>query len=374
MIDVLIVMDALGTGGTERQMELLLRHWPASRARVRVLAFAADAGDQARFEELAPTTVLDRRGRGDLGFPLRFRDAVLASGADVLLAPHRFAGLMSLSFAGRRDWPAVVCGIRGRHFFAIRQRILYGRVHPWLCERRASSVLVNARGEIEALRNAHPGLEGRVHWVPNGVVVSRFDRHAERRDWCARHGGDPDRPVIASVGRLAEIKDPLAALDLIEDQELARREVQLVWAGDGPLREKLTEAAGDRGIADRLVLLGDVEDPIDLLAVADVYVHPSRWENTSNAILEAMAARCPVVARRVGGNEDLLQAGEAGLLFDGPRDFVSAVVSVLQDPSSAEARCEVARRTIESRFSVDAMVETHLRYLEDAVSTPVVRA
>jgi glycosyltransferase involved in cell wall biosynthesis len=96
----------------------------------------------------------------------------------------------------------------------------------------------------------------------------------------------------------------------------------------------------------------------DLLRASDLFVHPSREEGFSNAILEAMAAGLPVVACDVGGNPEAIVDGETGRLVP-PRNavaFASAVAELLADPEKRKAMGEAGRHRATERFSLDRMV------------------
>ena len=84
-----------------------------------------------------------------------------------------------------------------------------------------------------------------------------------------------------------------------------------------------------------------------VLRNVDMLVLPSRYENLSSALIEAMAAGLPVVATRVGGTADLVHDGVNGLLV-APRDpaaLAAAISRVLADPAAAAGLSAAARRT-----------------------------
>jgi glycosyltransferase involved in cell wall biosynthesis len=88
----------------------------------------------------------------------------------------------------------------------------------------------------------------------------------------------------------------------------------------------------------------------------DIFVLPSLSESFSNALMEAMASGCAVVASRVGGNPELVIPGETGLLFEaGQSDELAG--ALLRLAESAPLRQQLADRAseiIRSRFTVAA--------------------
>ena len=133
---------------------------------------------------------------------------------------------------------------------------------------------------------------------------------------------------------------------------------RFVLVGDGPERAALARQAHNLGIADRVALRGLVAQGADVLSEMSVFALPSHVEGMSNALLEAMAAGLPVVATDVGGNGEVMVAGETGLLVP-PRDpdaLAEALVLLLKDPERARAMGAAGRARVEQSFTVEQMV------------------
>ncbi|MBP2673945.1 MAG: hypothetical protein H6Q84_785 [Deltaproteobacteria bacterium] len=114
----------------------------------------------------------------------------------------------------------------------------------------------------------------------------------------------------------------------------------------------------ERGIEGSVRFVGSRTDVPDLLRAADLFVHPSREEGFSNAILEAMAAGLPVVACDVGGNPEAVVDGETGRLVP-PRDperLAGAMAELIADRAKRKIFGDAGMRRAEERFSLDRMV------------------
>ena len=97
--------------------------------------------------------------------------------------------------------------------------------------------------------------------------------------------------------------------------------------------------------------LGIRRDVPALLAIADVYVHPSLQEGYSNSLMEAMAAGCAVVATAVGGNVEAVDDGVTGLLVP-PRDdraLCGAISRLLSNPHEARAMASGRATSVRAR-------------------------
>ena len=94
----------------------------------------------------------------------------------------------------------------------------------------------------------------------------------------------------------------------------------------------------------------------------DLFVLPSLREGISNTILEAMATGLPVVATRVGGNPELVDEGNTGMLVPNS-DAVSmamAIGSYLENAEKSSAHGKAGRARVESQFTMNSMVAGYL--------------
>ena len=100
----------------------------------------------------------------------------------------------------------------------------------------------------------------------------------------------------------------------------------------------------------------------ELLRAMDLFVLPSRAEGISNTILESMATSLPVLATRVGGNEELVEEGITGTLVPpgNPTTMSEAILRYARDVNTRVSQGEAARRRIEKEFTIDKMQEKYM--------------
>src|SRR5262249_11167084 len=135
-------------------------------------------------------------------------------------------------------------------------------------------------------------------------------------------------------------------------------EARFVIVGDGELRGELERQAHELGIGARVLFTGARDDIPDLLASFDVFAFPSLYERLCLAVIEAQAARVPVVATPVGGIRETVVDGETGFLVP-PRDpqaLAQAIHRLLDDRELARLMALEARARARERFSQDRMV------------------
>lgn len=193
--------------------------------------------------------------------------------------------------------------------------------------------------------------------IPNGIDPSPFD--AAEPVHRASISVPDDAFLALAVGRLDAQKGLPDLLDAAEQVASARANWRLAIVGDGPRRDWLVERLASRPrLAGRVQWLGRRSDVPGLMRSADLLVHPALWEGMPNVVLEAMAARLPVVATSVEGSEDLVVSGRTGWLtpVGDPPELARAILEALDDPEDARARGRAGRARVEAAFSIDHVV------------------
>ena len=208
--------------------------------------------------------------------------------------------------------------------------------------------------------------------IPNGIDTKLFnagDKKAAR----AEFGLDPDAPVIA-FGAIGGTDDPRKGADLL---------LGALRAGRSFFQSRGVEFLffGGRAPAEigglKLVSAGPIELRERMAMVyrsADLVIVPSRMENLSLTVLEAMACAAPVVAFDIGGMPDMIEPGVNGWLApEATSDaLLHTIVGALEQVSNDAGIARAARRTIDARFSLEkeaaAMIELYESLLVDLTS------
>lgn len=165
----------------------------------------------------------------------------------------------------------------------------------------------------------------------------------------------PDTLRVGMVARMnAHYKNHAGFLRIAAQIHQRMPDVEFLLTGDGPLRAELEQQAAALGLGERAIFLGDRHDIPAVLASMDVAVLTSDSESLSNAILEAMAARLPVVAYNVGGNGELIN-DQRGVLVAARNEnsFANAIHRLLSDAHLREQQGDNARRFVQENFSLD---------------------
>ncbi len=203
--------------------------------------------------------------------------------------------------------------------------------------------------------------------IPNGVDLQRFP--ASQPADLEPLGIGPGRQVVTFVGRLDRQKGLTWLIDSADKWLSRLPDCDLLLLGKGPQRAKLQRMCRQKGISDRVHFAGWRTDVPEILAASRLLVLPSAWEGMPNVVLEAMAARLPVVAADVEGVRELLgPAAEAQTVPHGDSaNLANKIVEFIQNgPTAAELGGENRRRA-EENFSWTRMVTAYEQLWESLV-------
>jgi glycosyltransferase involved in cell wall biosynthesis len=358
---VLHLVDRFWIGGSERQfVERLRRHPPGFSAVVACLELSGEMLDQVR--EL---------GHLPLEFPLggsllRVNTAVQVAriawvirqrGVKIVHSTDFKTNLLGLAAARLAGVRSIVSRVDLGHL-----RRGFGKWHralEKLSARHADVVVANA----EAVRRVCIEEEGcdpsRVVVVKNGLDLQRFDA-AVKAGLQAPLPLPDGAPFVAIVGNLWPVKGHRVLVEAVGLLKGDLPGVRFLCAGDGPEKPLLERRLQELGIADRVLFIGHRLDVPAVLSRARAAALCSSAEGLSNALMEAMAARLPIIATRVGGNPELVRDGENGFLV--PSGDPAALAARLRDLlGGPEGRAtEMGRRgraQIESELTLEHLAE-----------------
>jgi L-malate glycosyltransferase len=288
---------------------------------------------------------------------VRVRSATWRAGLDPRVLPPILQELRRPALLHAHDAHALtlagICATLTRSPLVVTRRVTFPlrRLFFW---RRACRIITISRAVGQAL--VRDGID-RSRLV---LIPSALEPAAPAADGAALRTriGLPQKGQLAvSLGALTPEKDQStlvsAAAELVQDLP----DLHWLIVGDGSLKQSLHQQIVRLGVQNRVHLLGQLEDPHDALAGADVFVLSSVSEGLGSSVLAAMARGVPVVATRVGGIPDLLELG-AGVLVE-PRDPVQLAAAVRQVLGDADLRDSLTRNAHAAlgKYSVDAMAE-----------------
>ncbi len=225
---------------------------------------------------------------------------------------------------------------KGRAFHPVLEALTWGLSDIHVCVSNRVSAFMNRRGIPSS----------RLMVIPNGVDTQCFRPPQARRL-------PADREIrLLSVARLTRQKRLEDGIRILS--ELARTHpVTYTIAGAGEDEQRLRDECRKYGVASQVHFAGHVaHDQIpSLMAEADIFILPSRWEGMPNSLLEAAACGLPCVAYDVEGISEILSHNHSGLLVPPgeQHSLAQAVESLIKDSRNYERISRNARQAALAR-------------------------
>lgn len=302
-----------------------------------------------------------RRGLRAVAIPLHNRlDPVSMS---ILWRLMRRERIDIVNAHGSRDaWPAFLVAralgvrtVRSRHVAnPIRTHRLGRMIYDSLCDRVVTTSESIRTGLVERGVTAD-----KIVSVPTGVDVARFAA-VPRDGRIRREFGIPEQAtLVGMISVLRGDKGPDVFLFACDRLLAERPDTWCVLAGDGWMRVQLQALQATLPQRARIVLAGFRRDIPQLLAELDLLVLAARIpEGVPQVILQAHAARVPVVATRVGGIAEVAIDGETAFTAqpDDPGSLQEAMRAALDDRQKAMRRAERGHALVVAGYSVETML------------------
>lgn len=354
-INVLRVVIGLNQGGVQQGVLNLFRGLDSRR--FRPIACAIE-NDGAVGREIAAAgfdvVVLGRRNKGlgirivgDLARLIREREVAIVHGSSYhpsLFA--RVAGLLARA-------PILVS--HEHTVFPRRRpkRCLYSHVLGRVTDAHIA-VSRAVRDQVVSWYRLDPA---RVRVIHNGVDADRFRPALSRADAKRRLGLAPENLTLVTTSRLDPENGHRFLFEAIAPLWRARG-IRLVVVGTGRGEADVRAAAEAHGLTPAITFTGLRRDIPDILAAADVYVAPMLQTGFSNAVIEAMAMACPVVATDTAGNlETVTHDTDAVVVCQGKAEALrQAVIRLADDPALRDRLGAAARETVLARFTTGRYV------------------
>jgi len=351
-----LIISSLQAGGAERVMATMANYW--SRKNCTITLLTLDDGSSPPFYDLDPgichvplgllhhsrTTIAGLRN--NLMRIHAIRRAIRKSEPDIIISFMDKTNIIVLLATRRLNIPVVV----SEHTNPALCQI--GKKWNWLRQLTypfADLIVVLSKASFEYFS---PELQARTQVIPNPLAQPVIDAQIANNAL--------PRPSIIAMGRLSREKGfdvLLRAFARLTDQH---RKWSLTILGEGPLRSELEHLRDSLNLSHRVFLPGRIRNPHEVLACADLFAMPSRYEGFPMALCEAMACGLPVICTEcAGGDTEIVSDGYDGLLI--PADNVDALTLAMDrlmcDESERKRLGNRAHRVTE-RFAVEKVMTT----------------
>lgn len=303
-------------------------------------------------------------------------DVVHSQGAEA-----NFHGILAASYEKVPKIIAEEIGIPNHHsLWKWVFRWVYAKAHGVIAISEAVKEEIVGLGEVPS---------GKVRVIYNPVDYERLEIGEERIEWIESKefvqrtnlvrgkdaGEDNEKAdksfVFVTTCRLVPIKNLGRLIEAFGGLVKGNpdKNLRLRIVGDGPERENLEKEIRDKGLENRVEILGFQEDIWPFLFESDIFILPSLREGSSVSLAEAMTVGLPSIVTQVGGASEILGESQSGFLID-PLDSnsIQSAMQQMLDLSQEERHAMGQRAKKESqRFSVD----TYIKELMNIYHSPI---
>ena len=359
------LIDGLSMGGAERLMVPILQHLSRTHFDPYVCAMQSKDGNPMADEIRAlgvPVECLDIKRLRDLNAIPGLTKYLKRIGADLVhtqLEAANILGNLSAKFLGLPS----MCTIHVMPSLDVKTRTKLHQRVEWFVLRHFCDRVISVS---EQARSYHLQISGssaeQVTTIYNGIDLSAFvsmDDAKEREAVRLEFNIPQDANVLMTVAVLRPPKGIQFMIRALPDVLIPHPNTYYLIVGDGSHHDALIDEAGKAGVSGRVIFTGMRKDVPQLLAAGDVFVLPSLTEALPTVLAEAMAARLPVIASRVGGIPEMIANGQNGLLVEpeDPASLSHACIRLLEQPETRTTMGAAGWKIVNQKFSIERQVE-----------------
>lgn len=295
------------------------------------------------------------------------RRTIICTQPDVVLLLSSKAGFIG-SLASRIVWPhhrpTIIYRIGGWAFNdplpgALRR---FYRTLEWLSARWKDYIITNSASDVRDARRYNIKPRKELLTIYNGIdpYISLLDRETARaKIFDAIGKPNLERDDLFLVGSIANFYPAKGLEYLIQAAAKCPERFVFVIIGDGAKRHRLERLIESLGLTKRVHLAGKLANAAQYLPAFDAFALSSVKEGFPWVILEAIAAKVPVVTTRVGGIPEIIENEKSGIVVE-PRDpeaLAQAIIRIADDVRLRQNITIQAHQKLLTQFDVRQMVD-----------------
>lgn len=230
---------------------------------------------------------------------------------------------------------------------------------PWyIWAMNSKIVTISEDAKIQLIKNNKLKMS-QVDVIKNGIPINKFESIQPADSFVLKEamGITPKHQVIGIVARLAVEKDHRTLIMAFAEVVKVNANAILIIVGDGPLSLELQTLSNEWSLNQNIKFLGFRQDIAALIATFDIFALSSTSEGMSLTLLEAMAAKKPIVATDVGGNPEVVKNNVTGIIVPPkePKKMADALSTLLSDAEKSKKFGMNGYYRVKEEFSLEAM-------------------
>ena len=243
------------------------------------------------------------------------------------------------------------------YFDSIKSRLILNLER--LLMRVSTRIIAISHSQEKELLEYRIGDPRKISCIPLGIELDPFLTSENNRGiFRGELNLDNEVPLIGIVARLVPIKGHIYFFKAVKIVSEDFPEARFIVIGNGELREELENLASELGIKKCVIFCGFRDDLVNIYADLDIVVLSSLNEGFPVSIIEALAAKKPVVATDVGGVKELVEDKVTGVLVpkQNPQRLAQGIIYLLKNPQKALRFGENGRKKVYPAFDYTRLV------------------
>jgi glycosyltransferase involved in cell wall biosynthesis len=359
------LIDGLSMGGAERLMVPILKHLNPEHFEAHVCAMQSKEGNPMADEIRTlgvPVDCLDIKHLRDVNAIPRIIRYLRGVGADLVHTQLEVANILGNVSAKLLRLPSV-CTIHVMPSLDVKTKTRLHQKAEWFVLRHFCDRVISVSEEA---RQYHIDISGTatnlVTTIYNGIDLSGFlnmDYAHERNAVRAELRIPRDANVLVTVAVLRPPKGIQYMIRALPAILAVHPNTYYLIVGSGSHHSALLEDVKKADVKERVIFAGMRKDVSRMLAASDVFVLPTLTEALPTVLAEAMAAKLPIVASRVGGIPEMIANGQNGFLVP-PEDLtglVKACNHLLEHPEKRSDMGSEGWKTVRQKFSIERQID-----------------
>ena len=171
----------------------------------------------------------------------------------------------------------------------------------------------------------------------------------------------PSQFNVVTLSRFDYQKNMDKALEIA--RLLKNEDIQFTWVGDGPDFNRLKETASKEKL--NINFTGFSREPFKHLQTSSVYLSTARFEGLPYALIEASSIGLPVVATNVIGNNEAVEEGKSGFLFNTNEEAVEYILRLKKNPKLYQEMSTQSKIFFENNFTLKKMIDELVELYQD---------
>ncbi len=213
-------------------------------------------------------------------------------------------------------------------------------------------------------------IDNKIDVIPNFINIedyNKVEQHCERKHYAPN--GEKIMVHVSNFRKVKRVEDVLKVFDKVRKTIPAK----LILVGDGPERPAIEKLCRELDTCHDIVNLGRINDPTEVLKMADLFILPSETESFGLAALEAMAMRIPVISTNTGGLPEVNIDGVTGFLSNvGDVDDMAANAIKLLSDEKLLAKFKDNAYNQAKKFDINVVLPMYEKLYQELTSKEMV--